>query len=117
MSRIADKTVVLHWIESTSAWAELPWQDWVRFRGFGKERSSLLVGAEAGEHYFVVCMLGASGELRNVIPHRYVVSADARLIHGFDGLETAEREESDRIEDLAAPTLEDTERQQELGER
>ena len=117
MSKAPEKTLVLHWVEGRSAWAELPWVDWVRFRGFGKDRSSLMVGAEAGEHYFVVCMLGVHGELCNVIPHRYVVSADARLVHGFDGLEVAEREESDRIEDLAAPTLEEMERQQELGER
>jgi len=117
MSKAPEKTLVLHWVEGRSAWAELPWVDWVRFRGFGKERSNLLVGAEAGEHYFVVCMLGIHGELCNVIPHRYVISTDARLVHGFDGLEVAEREESDRIEDLAAPTLEELERQQELGER
>jgi hypothetical protein len=117
MSKTPEKTLVLHWVEGRSAWAELPWVDWVRFRGFGKDRSNLLVGAEAGEHYFLVCMLGVHGELCNVIPHRYVVSTDARLVHGFDGLEVAEREESDRIEDLPAPTLEELERQRELGER
>jgi hypothetical protein len=117
MSRIPNKTLVLHWIEGRSAWAELPWLDWVRFRGLSKERSSLLIGAEAGEHYFLVCMLGVCGELCNVIPHRYIVSTDARLVHGFDGLEPAEREESDRIEDLVVPTIEDIERQKELGER
>ena len=90
---VPDKTIILHWIESQTAWAELPWADWVRFRGFGDEQSSLMVGAEAGEHYFLVCMLGRHGDLCNVVPHRYVVSSDARLIHGFDGLEMAEREE------------------------
>jgi hypothetical protein len=117
VSKIPNKTLVLHWIEGTSAWAELPLLDWVRFRGFGKEQSPLLIGAEAGEHYFLVCMLGTYGELCNVIPHRYVVSTDARLVHGFDGLEAAEREESDRIEDLVSPTTDDIERQRELGQR
>jgi hypothetical protein len=115
--QIPDKTLILHWIEGLNAWEELPWLDWVRFRGFGQERSNLLVGAEAGEHYFLVCMLGTQGELCNVIPHRYVVSNDARLVHGFDGLDVAEREESDRIEELVAPTIEDLERYNELGER
>jgi hypothetical protein len=115
--KIPDKTLILHWIEGQNAWAELPWLDWVRFRGFGTERSNLLIGAEAGEHYFLVCMLGSHGELCNVIPHRYMISNDARLVHGFDGLEVAEREESDRIEDLVAPTIEDLERYAELGER
>ncbi len=50
-------------------------------------------GAEAGEHYFLVCVLGDGGELDNVIPHRYVLSTDGRLVHGFDGLGEAEREE------------------------
>jgi hypothetical protein len=104
-------------MEDRSAWAELPWADWVRFRGFGKERSSLLLGVEAGEHYFLVCMLGPHGELCNVIPHRYVTSTDARLVHGFDGLDVAEREESGRIEELTSPTIDDIERYNELGER
>jgi hypothetical protein len=115
--KAADKTLILHWIEEQKAWAELPWLDWVRFRGLGEERSSLLLGAEAGEHYFLVCMLGSHGELNNVIPHRYVISNDARLVHGFDGLDVAERDESDRIADLAVPTIEDIERYQELCER
>jgi hypothetical protein len=115
--KIPDKTLILHWIEAQNAWAELPWLDWVRFRGFGNERSSILVGAEAGEHYFVVCMLGSLGELCNVIPHRYVISNDARLVHGFDGLDVKEREESERIEELVAPTIEEQERYSELGGR
>jgi hypothetical protein len=112
-----NNTLILHWIERQSAWAELPWDDWVRFRGFGAEHSNLLSGAEAGEHYFLVCILGRDGELRNAIPHRYVVSTDARLVYGFDGLDVAEREEADRIEHLAWPTPEDIERYSELGER
>jgi hypothetical protein len=117
MNRIPSKTLVLHWVENRSAWAELPWLDWLQFRGFGKERASLLVGAEAGEHYFLVCMLGIHGELCKVIPHRYVISSDARLVHGFDGLEVAEREEADRIEELALPSAEDIARYNQLAER
>jgi hypothetical protein len=113
MNGIPHKTLILHWVEDRSVWAELPWADWVRFRGFGKERSSLLIGAEAGEHYFLVCMLGADGELHNVIPHRYVVSSDARLVHGFDGLDVSERAESGKLEGLVWPTIEDIERQKE----
>ena len=116
MGEIPHKTLVLHWIEDLRAWTELSWPDWVRFRGFG-EHARGLTGAAAGEHYFVVCMLGIQGELRNVIPHRYIVSADARLVHGFDGLDVAEREESDRIAELTLPTIEDTERFDELGDR
>ena len=116
MTKIPHKTVVLHWVEQRNAWAELPWPYWVRFRGYDKEHSRSLVGAEAGEHFFLVCMLGTHGELCNVIPHRYVISTDARLVHGFDGLDVAEREESDRIEELASPTIEDIERYDELVE-
>ena len=58
---------------------------------FGRSGGSLLAGAEAGEHYFVVCILGDRGELANVIPHKYFLSTDARLVHGFDGLEEDER--------------------------
>src|SRR5437764_5498084 len=115
--KLPHKTVILHWVERNSAWAELPWSDWVRFRGYDKEKAPSLAGAEAGEHFFVVCILGTSGELRNAIPHRYIVSSDARLVHGFDGLEIVEREESVRLGNLAFPALEDIARYDELGQR
>lgn len=111
------KTVVLHWVERHSTWAELPWLDWVRFRGYDSGKPSSLAGAEAGEHFFLVCILGKSGELCNVIPHRYIVSSGARLVHGFDGLDSDEREESDRIGQLAFPAVEELARYNELGER
>ena len=110
-----DNTVILHWEEGRTAWARLAWQDWVRFRGFGQGGSNLLAGAEAGEHYFLVCVLGDGGELASVIPHRYVLSTDGRLVHGFDGLDASEREEYYRIEMLLLPTIEDSERYDELG--
>ena len=114
---IPDKTLVLHWNEGENAWIELPWDDWVRFRGVGHKQPTLLAGAQPGEHFFLVCMLGRQGELCNVIPHRYVMSSDARLVHGFDGLEFLEREEADRIEGLPFPTIEDIERLDELAGR
>jgi hypothetical protein len=110
-------TVILHWDESRSDWATLSWFDWVRFRGLGAGGRSLLAGAAAGEHYFLVCVLDEGGELANVIPHRYVLSADARLVHGFDGLGAPERAEYDRISVLAWPTSEDAERHRELDRR
>ena len=100
-------TVILHWNECGTTWAQLPWRDWVRFRGFDDGGLSLLAGAEAGEHYFLVCVLDDRGELANVIPHRYVLSTDGRLVHGFDGLRQAEREEYCRIQLLLQPTIED----------
>ena len=44
-------TVILHWDECRMLWAKLSWRDWVRFRGYGAGRQSLLAGARAGEHY------------------------------------------------------------------
>jgi hypothetical protein len=116
MSATPDNTVVLHWDEGRTAWAKLPWRDWVQFRGHDKG-GSLLAGAEAGEHYFLVCILGDRGELANVIPHKYVISNEGRLVHGFDGLADAEREEFCRIQVLRLPTIEDSERYHELGAR
>src|SRR5881628_918381 len=112
-----DNTVILHWDQCRTSWMQLAWRDWVRFRGFGRGGLSVLAGAEAGEHYFLVCVLGDRGELANVIPHRYIMSTDGRLVHGFDGLAEAERQESCRIEELSLPTIEDTERYRELGAR
>jgi hypothetical protein len=112
-----ESTVILHWKEGGASWVELPWRDWIRFRGLGEAEGSLLTGAEAGEHYFVVCVLGERGELANVIPHKYYLSTDARLVHGFDGLEDEERHEFFRIQVLSSPTIEDTERYDELGAR
>ncbi len=103
MKGTPDNTVVLHWDECQTSWNQLSWQDWVRFRGLGVGGLSLLAGAEPGEHYFLVCVLGDGGELDNVIPHRYVLSADGRLVHGFDGLGEAEREEFYRIQVLVCP--------------
>jgi len=107
MKGMPDNTVILHWDANRTAWGELSWREWVRFRGFGEGRQSLLAGAEAGVHYFLVCILGDCGELANVIPHKYVLSADARLVHGFDGLGEAERQEFCRIDVLLSPTIED----------
>jgi hypothetical protein len=112
-----DNTVILHWDEYQTAWAKLSWDDWVRFRGAGEGGPSLLAGADAGEHYFLVCILGDRGELANVIPHRYALSTDGRLVHGFDGLAQAEREEYHRIQVLLSPTIEDSDRYQELDAR
>jgi hypothetical protein len=112
-----DNTIILHWNDYLTTWATLSWRDWVRFRGFGEGGVSLLVGALPGEHYFLVCILGDRGELANVIPHRYVLSADGRLVHGFDGLQDAERKEYYGIQELPLPTVEDSERRSELEER
>jgi hypothetical protein len=117
MKGTPDHTVILHWDECRTAWAELSWREWVRFRGLSGGEFGELAGAEAGEHFFLVCILGDRGELCNVIPHRYIMSANGRLVYGFDGLEAAEREESSRIERLLLPTLEDSERYQEFGAR
>ncbi len=117
MTGTPDKTVILHWDECQASWAQLSWRDWVRFRGLGEGGLRLLAGAEAGEHYFLVCVLGDGGELANVIPHRYMLSTDGRLVHGFDGLGEAEREEYYRIQVLVLPTIEDSERYNELGAR
>jgi hypothetical protein len=117
MSGTPESTVILHWDECQAMWVELSWRDWIRFRGLDKSTHRLLAGAEAGEHYFLVCVLGDRGELNNVIPHRYIMSTDGRLVHGFDGLGVAEREESCRIEELSDPTIEDSQRYQEFGER
>lgn len=111
-----ENTVILHWDEGRAAWTEVSWRAWVRFRGFSED-PRLLPGAEAGEHYFLVCILGDRGELANVIPHKYMMSYEGRLVHGFDGLCEAEREESCRIEQLVLPTVEEAERYQEFGSR
>ena len=50
MNGTPDNTVILHWEEGQAVWTQLPWRDWVRFRGFGRGGSTLLAGAEAGEH-------------------------------------------------------------------
>src|SRR3954470_3730859 len=112
-----DNAVVLHWDEVGTTWAVLSWHDWVRFRGMEPGENTLLAGAEAGEHYFLVCVLGDDGELRHAIPHRYMMSADGRLVYGFDGLEAEEREESSRIEELDVPTPHEIKRYNELGAR
>ena len=117
MTGTPDHTVILHWDECRSIWAEVSWRDWVWFRRFSGGGLSRFAGAEAGEHYFLVCVLGDDGELANVIPHRYVLSTDGRLVHGFDGLGAAEREEYYRIQVLAFPTIEDSERYDELDAR
>jgi hypothetical protein len=117
MKGTPENTVILHWDDCRAAWGQLSWGDWIRFRGFAEGGRSLLVGAKAGEHYFLVCVLGERGELANVIPHRYVLSTDGQLVHGFDGLGEAERQEVCRIEELILPTIEDSERYEEFGAR
>ncbi len=117
MKGTPENTVILHWDACQTAWAELPWQDWIRFRGLGEGGPSLLEGAAAGEHYFLVCMLEDGGDLANVIPHKYILTTDGRLVHGFDGLGASEREEYYRIQVLHLPTIEDSDRYNELSSR
>ncbi len=117
MTGTPDNTVILHWDEDHGAWAELPWRDWVGFRARDEKGHRLLAGAEAGEHFFLVCVLGDRGDLANVIPHRYLLSTDGRLVHDFDGLEEAERDEYYKLQDLRIPTIEDSDRYSELGAR
>jgi hypothetical protein len=117
MEGTPEDIVILHWNEARTSWERFAWRDWVRFRGFVEKRSSDLIGAEPGEHYFLICFLGERGELANVIPHKYVMSADGRLVYAFDGLEPAEREERSRLGELVTPTIEDSERYAELGDR
>ena len=114
MKPTPENTVILHWDEGAAAWSRLSWRDWVRFRGLGEGNVSMLVGATAGEHYFLVCVLGSRGELCNAIPHRYIMTTDGRLVHGFDGLDDAERQESNRIGQLLFPTAEALERCKQL---
>ena len=82
--------------------------------GIRQERLSPVGRRRGRRALFLVCVIGDRGELYNVIPHRYVMSADGRLVHGFDGLGAAEREESCRIEELVLPSIEDMERYKEL---
>lgn len=117
MKGTPEDVVILHWVECRRGWENVPWSDWVQLRGSGEQRLPLLVGATAGVHYFVVCMLGERGELANVIPHKYVMAADGRLVQAFDGLGKEEREERARLGQLAAPTFEQSERYQELCDR
>ena len=51
MTGTPDSTVILHWQATSDVWAELPWRDWVRFRGCGD-------GGEVGPQ-----LLGEGGEL------------------------------------------------------
>jgi len=48
MKGTPDNTVILHWDERQTAWAELPRRDWVRLRGFGEGGASLLAAAVPG---------------------------------------------------------------------
>jgi hypothetical protein len=50
MKGTPDNTIILHWDACRTSWTELPWRDWVRFRGLGDGGLSWLAGAEAGEH-------------------------------------------------------------------
>jgi hypothetical protein len=109
-------TIILHWEQCQSEWAELPWPDWLQFREL-IEGGSLIAGAQPGEHYFLICMLENAGGLTDAIPHRYAVSAGGRLAHGFDGLTDSERSEYQRIKALRWPTVEDTKLYNELGAR
>jgi hypothetical protein len=117
MNATPDNTVILHWDECRTAWAAMSWVDWVRFRGFVDGGRSRLDGAEAGEHFFLVCVLGDRGDLANVIPHRYLLSTEGRLVHDFDGLVESERNEYYSIQVLNSPTIEDSDRYHELGAR
>jgi hypothetical protein len=45
-------TIILHWDEYRSEWAELPWRDWLRFRGLAARETLLraLPGLAGAQH-------------------------------------------------------------------
>src|SRR5262249_48796009 len=105
-----DSTVILHWDECQSAWARLSWRDWVRFRGLDAGGVNMLVGAEAGEPYFRVCVPGERGGRVNGIPHRSVLWGEGGFVYVFAGLGKDGRDDPCGIQVFPPPTPEDSER-------
>jgi hypothetical protein len=82
MKGTPDNTLILHWDECRMTWAELSWQDWVRFRGVGEGRQSLLAGAKAGEHYYWNLSFERPGQLGRP-RHTRIGSSVPAQIDGF----------------------------------
>lgn len=68
---------VLHWRDGS--WHAIEnWDNWMRFAGWEKPWEPLShVGP--GEHYFVVCVQN-NGRLFNILPHRYLVDGEGRIV-------------------------------------
>src|SRR5437667_9833 len=90
MTPPSDLPQVLLWRDG--AWHPIEWACWMSFRGIG-ESFVPLPEVGAGEHHFVVCAV-EDGRLFNIIPHRYLVDADGRIVDDgyFDVLSTDEVE-------------------------
>ncbi|MGH6776767.1 MAG: hypothetical protein ACRECL_01970 [Bradyrhizobium sp.] len=76
MDILDDGQQVLHLRDGT--WHGIPWVSWLKFRGIG-EGWAPLPHVRAGEHYFVVCVV-EDGRLFNILPHRYLIDRDGRII-------------------------------------
>lgn len=76
MTSLNEGQHVLHWRQGS--WHPIDWDTWPHFTGWAKPWAPL-PGVGTGEHYFVVCIL-SDGRLYNIIPHRYLVDSDGRII-------------------------------------
>jgi hypothetical protein len=74
-SALHDGQDVLHWRDG--GWHHIAWNDWSNFRAPGAAFVPLPY-VTAGEHRFVVCIVG-DGRLYNILPHRYLVGEDGRI--------------------------------------
>jgi hypothetical protein len=90
--------VIFHWNEAARTWDQKSWQDWMCFMGVGDgpqgEKFRPLPGIRAGDHYFVVCIVDEDRTLYNILPHRYLIDHDGRIVDDryFGVLSEAETE-------------------------
>lgn len=81
-----DAMLALHWNEAARTWDKIAWCDFMRFKTFGDEFRPL-AGIGAGNHWFVVCVVDDQQNLFNVLPHRYLIHHDGRIVDdGYFGV-------------------------------
>jgi hypothetical protein len=85
--------LVLHWNEATKTWDRISWDDWSHFRALrGRDEFRPLQNVRRGDHFFV-CIAADERTVFNIIPHRYRVDGDGRIVdHDFDDLSPEEGE-------------------------
>src|SRR5216684_4778182 len=105
------------WNREFSRWLKVGLFEWINFRRVNGDWRPLL-GVSDGEFYFAVCVVDRIRTLLNIVPYRYRVDAEGRILScRFDDLSDAEVERLDLLVMKANLSSEEAHDLRELQER
>jgi hypothetical protein len=109
--------LIFCWNGEFSRWLQVGLSQWTDFRRVNGEWRPLL-GVSGGDFHFAVCVVDRVRTLLNIVPYRYRVDAEGRILScRFDDLSDAEVERLDLLVVKANLSREEAHDLRELQER